>query len=146
MYISPLFGLLRSGFFCYNRRIPLYRHSHGHNRRAEVDAYGNIIIPGSEPIISTPVPKAPAVWQVTEDDEVVQSVRKKRTKNVSCEQVVSILKTVRGTMIQTTSSLVEEGQRQYIVSFSSVLSGMRAIPGLCGRTMQYAGQFLTQPV
>jgi len=111
-----------------------------------VDAYGNIIIPGSEPIISTPVPKAPAVWQVTEDDEVVQSVRKKRTKNVSCEQVVSILKTVRGTMIQTTSSLVEEGQRQYIVSFSSVLSGMRAIPGLCGRTMQYAGQFLTQPV
>ena len=45
-------------------------------------------------------------WQVTDADEVVIAMRKTMTTSDRCEQIVSVLKGVRGGLIGTTKDLV----------------------------------------
>lgn len=140
------FGLHRSRFFCYNRRIPLYRHPKRHPHTAQYDAHGNIIIPEDAPEQEYAMREPSVIWQVTDDDEVVQDVRKTSVTNISCEDLVTVLKGVRGTMMRTTTMLVEEGQQQYVFSIRNLYANLKRVPNHMKSAKIHFGRFLTQPV
>ncbi|MDP7069298.1 MAG: hypothetical protein QF815_02120, partial [Candidatus Peribacteraceae bacterium] len=95
------------------------------DKQAHLDEAGNIIIPGANEPVNAPVPRVtrqpvlrqPTEWEVTEEDEVVREARKTEPKKDRSEQVVRVLKRVRGGLMGTTSGVIGEGKRQYAHSY-----------------------------
>lgn len=88
---------------------------------------------------TNPLLKEPAMWDVTEEDEIVQEARSVEQKKVYCDQVVGVLKSVRGGLLKTTKDLTEESKSQYIYSVFSLKKGI-------GELKADLLRFLRQPV
>lgn len=92
-----------------------------------------------------PVLLRETAWEVTDEDEVVKEFRASQTE-ISCENLVSVLKGVRGTMMQTTQTVVREGRMQYFVSLRGMINVFRSAgSGMKSGSKSILG-FLVQPV
>src|SRR3989338_5831834 len=84
--------------------------------KAHVDESGDIYIDESTETspskfsVKKPILKRRNTWEVTDADEVVQAARKTEQVPEYCEQVIGVLKTVRGNLIGTTKTLFSEGK------------------------------------
>jgi LPXTG-site transpeptidase (sortase) family protein len=85
-------------------------------------------------------------WQVTDADEVVIAMRKTMTTSDRCEQIVSVLKGVRGGLIGTTKDLVYEGRNQYAHSYRGLKFHIRDIKKIFASGADGIWGFLAQPV
>ena len=119
--------------------------------RAHVDESGHIFIHGN-PIDSSPrVSRQPSIkrmpeWQVTEEDTLVQESRKAVSKKDRCEDVITVLKTVRGGIIGTTCSFVSEGKNQYVHSYKCFHFHLRDVRNAFKGGANSLWGFLAQPV
>ncbi len=93
-----------------------------------------------------PTLKKSTEWEVTDADELVKETRK--TENVSerCEQVVSVLKSVRGSLIGTTKSIMDEGKSQYVHSYKGFRFHISDIKKVFANGAGGIWGFLAQPV
>lgn len=116
-----------------------------------MDEVGHIFIGGESdndsPRISraNPTLKQESLWEITDEDEVVQEARTVEKSHYS-EQVVSVLKGVRGNLLGATKEIVTEGKNQYVHSYH----GFRFQIGDIGKGIRNGASafwsFLTQPV
>lgn len=119
--------------------------------KAHVDESGHIFIHG-KPVDSSPrTSRQPSIkripeWEVTENDEVIKAARKTDRKKERCEQVVTVLKSVRGGIIGTTHSFVEEGRNQYVHSYKRFHIHARDLKKMLGSGADSLWGFLAQPV
>ncbi|MBT5237027.1 sortase [Candidatus Peregrinibacteria bacterium] len=137
--------------------IPLFSHQDWQNdddERAHVDDAGHIFIHGNEaqPIIqpkkeveAQPVMRT-SMWEVTENDEIIRSARKEERKTERTEQVVNVLKSVRGNILTNTGSVLEEGKSQYIHSYHRASFHLSDISKAAGKGSKALWSFLSQPV
>lgn len=86
------------------------------------------------------------IWEVTDDDEIVQEARKAEKTTEYCEQVVSVLKTVRGGIIGTTKEMMTEGKQQYIHSYRGFRFHIKDLRGVVQDGASSVWSFLAQPV
>lgn len=56
-------------------------------------------------------------WEITENDEIIKEARKEERSTERTEQLVEVLKGVRGSILHNTSSIFDEGKSQYIHSY-----------------------------
>jgi len=118
-----------------------------------VDESGHIHIgPGEQKVeperISRiqPTLKKNTAWEVTDADELVQETRKTEGVQDRCEQVVSVLKVVRGKLMGTTKNIVSEGKSQYIHSYKGFKFHMSDIKKIFSGGLDGIWGFLAQPV
>ncbi|MAE68279.1 MAG: sortase [Candidatus Peribacteraceae bacterium] len=90
--------------------------------------------------------KQSAEWEVTENDEVVKEARKTVNASARFEQVISVLKGVRGSLIGTTKEIVGEGKSQYIHSYRGFRFHVKDFKRLFGKGADGIWGFLAQPV
>ena len=132
--------------------ISLPKHQSWHNddedHKAHVDELGHIHIgsPKSRLTRKQPVLKKSVQWEVTDSDEMVREVRKTEEGSLSCEQVITVLKGVRGSLIGTTKDVVYEGRNQYRESFRGVQFHIRDLKKMCMHGGRNMWSVLAQPV
>lgn len=85
-------------------------------------------------------------WEITEEDEVIQHARKQERTTEHTEQLVHLLKGVRGTMLHTAQSVLNEGKNQYAHSYQNIHFSFADLRNAGKKGMQNTWQFLTQPV
>ncbi|MBT4393031.1 MAG: sortase [Candidatus Peribacter sp.] len=93
-----------------------------------------------------PAMKKAAQWEVTDADELVQETRKTEKNSISSEQVVSVLKGVRGNLIGTTKNIVTEGRSQYVHSYHGFKFHVKDIKKVFAGGLDGIWGFLAQPV
>ncbi len=89
--------------------------------KAHVDENGNIHVPNRQESRSV----RNAGWEVTEGDTVIRDSRRVMRTKRNAEDVVSLLKSVRGNLIGTTLSLAREGKNQYMQSLKDFWEVLR---------------------
>ncbi|PIR54307.1 hypothetical protein COU75_01500 [Candidatus Peregrinibacteria bacterium CG10_big_fil_rev_8_21_14_0_10_42_8] len=85
-------------------------------------------------------------WQITEQDEVIQSARKEERQSEKTEQLVDVLKNVRSSILNNTSSVLNEGKNQYVHSYHRATFHLSDIQKAVIQGMKSLWSFLSQPV
>lgn len=85
-------------------------------------------------------------WEVTEQDEVVQSARKEERHSEKTEQLVDVLKNVRSSILSNTSSVLSEGKNQYVHSYHRASFHASDIRKVVTQGAKSLWSFLSQPV
>lgn len=93
-----------------------------------------------------PVIKRAMEWEITEEDEIVQEARKTEPVKRYCDEVVGVLKGVRGSLVVTTKDIAYEGKNQYVHSFSSLKQGFVGLRISMRGGLKGLWSFLAQPV
>jgi LPXTG-site transpeptidase (sortase) family protein len=93
-----------------------------------------------------PTMRQSSSWEVTDNDPVVQEARKTESVTERCDQVISVLKGVRGSLIGTTKSIVTEGRTQYADSYKGFQFHLKDIKKIFAGGADGIWGFLAQPV
>src|SRR3989344_4414187 len=93
-----------------------------------------------------PILKRTSAWEVTDNDEVIKAARKTEQVPEYCEQVISVLKGVRGNLIGTTKTFLAEGTYQYAYSVRRAIFQMKDIRGTLKSGLRTTWSVLAQPV
>ena len=90
------------------------------------------------------------LWEVTDDDELVkesrESTKELPVKSVSKEEVISVLKEMRGGLMVTTRSVITEGKNQYVHSFKRFYVHSKDFKKAIAQGANNVWGFLAQPV
>ena len=93
-----------------------------------------------------PILKRSLEWEVTEDDQVVKEARSTEPVKEYCDQVVGVLKGVRGSLMGTTKQFATEGKDQYVYSFLNARQHLYGLKGSLRGGFKGLWKFLAQPV
>ncbi len=121
------------------------------NDRAHVDESGHIFIHENGEVAHKPqeteTPQLRTVeWEITEEDTVVKETRRAQRNTERTEQLVDVLKGVRGSLIKNTNSVLEEGKNQYVHSYHRMHFHLSDLGKVSRKTMSNVWSFLSQPV
>lgn len=118
--------------------------------RARVDEDGHIFIGGEQvaPRVerSKPILRKSMQWEVTDEDEIIKEARTVEESSKYCEQVVDVLKGVRGSLLSTTKEFAEEGKSQYVYSFNHAKDHLIGLRQSLRGGVSGLWAFLAQPV
>ncbi len=123
-----------------------------HHDKAHVDASGHIYIEPDTPEKSPatfqkePFLKSKIPWEITESDAIIQTARSTEVAGKHCEQVVSVLRNIRGNLIGTTHGIACEGKNQYRESIRGVRAFIHGVHRGMQNTLRSGVTLLQQPV
>ncbi len=130
----------------------MYEHQDWHDdddrHRAYVDESGHIFLhtQHSPQERTRPIVKRSTEWDVTEDDEIVREARSAEPKQDRCDDVVAVLKTIRGSLLGATKEMAAESKQQYIHSFSGLRQEFRGMKFNVRGGLKKLWVFMRQPV